>query len=150
MGWKKFQELSYKQYTYQNKTVGKYRLSRYADDFLIFAKTKEDMMKVPKLLENYLKERGLILSEEKTKITHLSEGFNFLGFNFRQYPDNISRVKVSKDTLKKFKQKVDYICKSSNEHNVDVLIHRLNPLIRGTANYWRYAISNQLRFSKHG
>ena len=120
--------ISYKQYTYQNKTVGKYRLFRYADDFLVFVKTKEDIMKVPKQLENYLKEHGLILSEEKTKITHLSEGFDFLGFDFRQYPDNISRVKVSKDSLNKFKQKVDYISKSSNEHNGGVLIHRLNPL----------------------
>lgn len=134
--------ISYKHYTTQVQTIGNYRLSRYADDFLVFAKTKEDIMKVPKLLENYLRERGLILSEEKTKITHLSEGFEFLGFHFRRYPDNVSRVKVSKDSLKKFKQEVDYICKSSNGHNVGVLIRRLNPLIRGTANYWRYAIAN--------
>ncbi len=100
--------ISYKQYTYQNKTVGKYRLFRYADDFLVFVKTKEDIMKVPKQLENYLKKHELILSEEKSKITHLSEGFDFLGFDFRQYPDNISRVKVSKDSLNKFKQEVDY------------------------------------------
>ena len=73
-------------------------MSRYADDFLIFAKTNEDIEKVPKLLENYLNERGLILSEEKTKITHLSEGFNFLGFNFKQYNDGISRIRPSKDS----------------------------------------------------
>ena len=139
-GMEKALGISYKEYTNQTIPKGNYRMSRYADDFLIFAKTKEDIEKVPKLLENYLNERGLILSEEKTKITHLSEGFNFLGFNFKQYKDGISRIRPSKDSLKKFKQEVDYIFKSSYGHNVGVLIHRLNPLIRGTANYWRYAI----------
>ena len=57
--------ISYKEYTNQTIPKGNYRMSRYADDFLIFAKTKEDIEKVPKLLENYLNERGLILSEEK-------------------------------------------------------------------------------------
>ena len=133
--------ISYKEYPSQIVPKGNYRMSRYADDFLIFAKTKEDIGKVPELLENYLNERCLILSEEKTKISHLSEGFNFLGFNFKRYKDGVSRIKPSKDSLKKFKQEVDYIFKSSNGHNVGVLIRRLNPLIRGTANYWRYAIS---------
>lgn len=86
----------YKEYTSQIVSKGKYRLSRYADDFLIFAKTKEDIEDVPKLLETYLNERGLILSEEKTKITHLSEGFDFLGFNFKQYKDGVSRIRPLK------------------------------------------------------
>ena len=58
----------------------KYRLSRYADDFLIFAQTRESIDEIPELLETYLDDRGLILSKEKTKITHISEGFDFLGF----------------------------------------------------------------------
>lgn len=122
-------------------TVGKYRVSRYADDFLVFAQSKEDIEKVPILLEQYFKERGLILSEEKTFITHLSEGFNFLGFNFRRYPDNVSRIKPSKDSINKFKDEVRYICKTSYGNNVGNLIDRLQPLIVGTANYWRYAVS---------
>ena len=63
-----------------------------------------------------------------------------LSDNFKQYKDGVSRIRPSKDSLKKFKQEVDYIFKSSYGHNVGVLIYRLNPLIRGTANYWRYAI----------
>ena len=62
------------------ETKGKYRVTRYADDFVIFARTREDIEKVPKILENYLSERGLVLAEDKTKITHISEGFDFLGF----------------------------------------------------------------------
>ena len=64
-GMEKALGISYKEYTNQTIPKGNYRMSRYADDFLIFAKTKEDIEKVPKLLENYLNERGLILSEEK-------------------------------------------------------------------------------------
>ena len=63
---------------------GKYRCVRYADDFVIFAKSKKDIMKVYELLEPYLNERGLILAEDKTRITKLSEGFNFLGFNCKK------------------------------------------------------------------
>lgn len=123
-------------------TRGKYRLSRYADDFLIFAKTKKDIDKVPELLQPYLNERGLILAEDKTDITHLSKGFDFLGMNFKRDGDGITRVRPSKDSLKKFKDEVDYICESTRGENVGTLINRLNPLIRGTANYWRFAVSN--------
>ena len=127
---------------------GNYRVSRYADDFLVFAQSKEDIDKVPELLQPYLEERGLILAEDKTSITHLSKGFDFLGMNFKRDKDNVSRIRPSKDTIKKFKEKVDYICKSTYGDNVGTLIRRLNPLIRGNINYWQYAISNMDDMSK--
>ena len=127
---------------------GDYRVSRYADDFLVFAQSKEDIDKVPELLQPYLEERGLILAEDKTSITHLSKGFDFLGMNFKRDKDGVSRIRPSKDTIKKFKEKVDYICKSTYGDNVGTLIGRLNPLIRGNANYWRYAVSNMDEMSK--
>lgn len=89
---------------------GKYRFCRFADDFLIFAQSKEDVDKVNGLLQSYLDERGLILAEDKTKITHLSNGFDLIGFNFRRYGDNVTRVKLSKDSMNKFKEKIDDVC----------------------------------------
>lgn len=79
-------EISYKKYVRnRNGTIsenfipqGKYRISRFADDFLIFSQNKEDIKNIPTLLEPYLSDRGLILSKEKSKISHISEGFNFL------------------------------------------------------------------------
>ena len=59
---------------------GNYRVVRYADDFVIFAKTKEEIDEVRSILEPYLSERGLVLAEDKTNITHTHNGFNFLGF----------------------------------------------------------------------
>lgn len=147
-GMEKVLGITYKEYTNQNVTKGKYRLTRYADDFLVFAKTREDIEKIPELLESYLDKRGLILSTEKTQITHLSKGFDFLGFNFKQDNDGVSRIRPSKDSITKFKQEVDYIFKSTYGENVRTLISRLNPVIRGTANYWRYAIYGVRELSK--
>lgn len=70
-------------YTFINKS--KYVLIRYADDFVVLCKTKADALKVYELLEPYLEQRGLTLSKEKTKITHLSKGFDFLGVNFKSH-----------------------------------------------------------------
>ena len=91
------------------RTKGKYRVTRYADDFIILAKTKEDIEKVLELLEPYLNERGLILAEDKTKITHMTEGFDFLGANCRLYKTKDGLrcyIKPSKDSIKKFESKI--------------------------------------------
>ena len=128
------------------ETRGNYRVVRYADDFVIFAQSKEEIMKVESLLKQYFEERGLILSREKTFIKHISEGFEFVGFNFRQYntKDGLKCFsKPSKDSIKKFKNKVDEIVKSCYGNNVEVLINKLNPVIRGTANYWRHVVAKE-------
>ena len=127
-------------------TKGNYRVVRYADDFLIFAQSKKEIMKIESILKQYFEERGLILSKEKTFIKHISEGFDFVGFNFRQYntKDGLKCFsKPSKDSIKKFKMKVDEIVKSCHGHNVEVLINKLNPVIRGTANYWRHVVAKE-------
>lgn len=67
---------------------------RYADDFVVLCKTKEDAKNVYSLLEPYFSERGITLSLDKIKITHLSEGVDFLGFNIRGY-QNRTRTKGS-------------------------------------------------------
>ena len=129
------------------ETKGKYRVTRYADDFVIFARTREDIEKVPKILENYLSERGLVLAEDKTKITHISEGFDFLGFNFRQYKTNKGLkclIKPSKDSIKNFKAKVSERVRWHHGDNVDSLIDSVNPLIIGTANYWKPTVAKKI------
>ncbi len=80
---------------------------RYADDLVCFCETKEDAQQVQEILRAWLKERGLALSPEKTKIVHLSEGFNFLGFNIRHYQAPLTSrtgwkvlIKPSKEAVK--------------------------------------------------
>ena len=128
-------------------TQGKYRMVRYADDFVIFAQSKEDIEEVYDILKPYLEDRGLKLAEEKTRITHISKGFDFLGFNFRRYKTSdgfIHLPKPSKDSIKQFKSKIKEICNSFYGQNVDSLIKRLNSLITGTANYWKPSVAKKI------
>ena len=150
--------ISYKEETYnQNdeirttyRTIGKYRVVRYADDFVIFSKTKEDIEEVRSLLEPYLNERGLELAEDKTKITHTHKGFDFLNFNCRLYKTQNRYkclIKPSKESIKKAKQRIDDVFKECRGHNVDYLIERLNPVIKGIGYFWRTSVAKET-FSK--
>ncbi len=67
-------------YNCRGELIGKRAVVRYADDFVCFCETKEDAQQVQDILTEWLKERGLTLSEEKTRIVHLTVGFDFLGF----------------------------------------------------------------------
>lgn len=128
-------------------TEGNYRVVRYADDFVIFANSKEDIEAIYDILNPYLKERGLELAEDKTRITHISDGFDFVGFNFRRYKTFngfIHLCKPSKESIKGLKSKVSDICKQFHGQSVDALINRLNPLIRGTANYWKPTVAKEI------
>jgi RNA-directed DNA polymerase len=73
-------------YNCRGELIGKRAVVRYADDFVCFCETREDAERVQGILVEWLKERGLTLSQEKTRIVHLTEGFEFLGFNIRHYP----------------------------------------------------------------
>lgn len=120
-----------------NETV--YSLSFYADDFVIVCKTKEDAEKVYDKLNPYLKQRGLELSEEKTRIVEITEGFNFLGFNIRMMPtwyEEILLTRPSKETRKKSKEKIRDIFQKCNGRKTNELISQLNPVITGLAGYW--------------
>jgi len=103
---------------------------RYADDFVIFARNKEDIEGIYGILNIYLEDRNLKLAEDKTKITHMDDGFDFLGFNFRRFKNKkwgfIYRCQPSKVSVKEVKSKVAEICKELHGHNVDTLIDKLN------------------------
>ena len=85
-------------------------------------------------------ERGLQLSEEKTVITHIDEGFDFLGQNIRKYNGKLL-IKPSKSSAKSFLKKIREIVKSNKGAPQDLLIRKLNPVIRGWVNYHRYVVS---------
>lgn len=66
-------------------SLSKYVMVRYADDFVILCKNKEDAEEVYNLLIPYLEDKGIVLAEDKTCITHISKGFDFLGVHFQSY-----------------------------------------------------------------
>lgn len=114
---------------------------RYADDFIVTASDRSllESTVIPEI-KAHLSERGLQLSEEKTLITHIANGFDFLGQNVRKYGDKLL-IKPSKANVKTFLHKVRTIVKECRGHNAATLIRRLNPVIRGWANYHRHVAS---------
>jgi len=128
---------------YKNASGRKLKVNyiRYADDFIISAVDKSTLQKVilPAVIE-FLKERGLNIQSEKTRITHINKGFDFLGQNVRKY-DGKLLIKPSRKSVKNFKRKVFQIISRSGSLSTDKLIYLLNPVIRGWANYHRFVVS---------
>jgi len=121
----------------------KVNLVRYADDFIITGSSKELLEEeVKPLVESFLKERGLELSPEKTHITRIEDGFDFLGQNVRDYGGTIL-VKPSGKNVTTFLEKVRGIIKASEQATAGHLIVNLNPVLRGWANYHRHVSSKQ-------
>lgn len=122
----------------------KIHLIRYADDFVVTATDKETLEnKVKPVIEEFLAQRGLQLSPEKTKITHITQGFDFLGQNIRLYSKNKLLIRPSKDSIMSVKNKLKEIIVKHRGSQAAVLIRNLNPLITGWANYHRYACSKR-------
>lgn len=117
---------------------------RYADDFIITGESPEFLReKVLPIVREFLTERGLQLSEKKTVITHIGEGFDFLGKNIRKYNGKLL-IKPCKSAVKSFLGKVRDIIKSSKSIKQEILIRRLNPVIRGWVNNQRYVVSSKV------
>ena len=87
---------------------------RYADDFIVTADKRETLEDVKCMLIEFLRERGLTLSEEKTLITHISEGFDFLGFNVRKYNGTLL-IKPSSKSQKRFTEKLHEVVFKKNK-----------------------------------
>ena len=82
-------------------------------------------------LARWLEPRGLAFNEDKTKIVHLSEGFDFLGFNIRRYPNGKLLTKPSKDALRQIRRRLSAEARALRGANADAMIARLNPIITG-------------------
>jgi RNA-directed DNA polymerase len=130
------------QYNAAGKSVGKRAVVRYADDFVVFCESQEDALKVKdEILPPWLAERGLTLSPEKTRIVHLTEGFDFLGFNVRHYAAPQSKsgwkllIKPSKKAVGNKRAELREEWLRLKGHSLRAVLDRLNPKIRGWAHY---------------
>jgi RNA-directed DNA polymerase len=114
---------------------------RYADDFIVTAKSKRLIVdKILPAIEAFLAERGLSLSNEKTVITYIKDGFNFLGQTFRKY-SNTLRITPSKVSTHELILKVKTIIRKYINASVRAMIGKLNETLRGWANYHRTVVS---------
>jgi RNA-directed DNA polymerase len=115
---------------------------RYADDFVITAISRNHAEHIKSHIKAFLKaEIGLQLSDEKTHITEISEGFNFLGFNYRKYGEKLL-IKPAKDNVLKVRRNIRETFKTTD--SLVGLISKLNPIITGWGNYYRHVISKSI------
>ena len=122
-------------------------LVRYADDFVVTGESKDVLETLVKpWVEKFLRERGLELSAAKTRIVHIDDGFDFLGWNFRKYSGKLL-IKPSRKSVKAHYDKVREIISKSISVKTEVLIAKLNPVLRGWANYHKGVVAKQT-FSK--
>ncbi|MDL5502509.1 MAG: group II intron maturase-specific domain-containing protein, partial [Candidatus Methanoperedens sp.] len=119
---------------------------RYADDFIVTADSEETVKEISELIRLFLKERGLELSENKTLISHIDDGFDFLGWNLRKYSGKLL-IKPSKKSIDKITQKISEKIKDSKTWKQEELIYDLNPIITGWSNYHQSVVSKYI-FSK--
>jgi RNA-directed DNA polymerase len=115
---------------------------RYADDFIVTGSSAEVLERVKEVVREFLGERGLSLSDAKTRIVHIETGFDFLGQNVRMYTGKLL-IKPSKDAAKKVLSKIRAIIRANKSAAQENLIRLLNPIIRGWTNYHRYAVSSR-------
>ncbi|GGO66263.1 group II intron reverse transcriptase/maturase [Bowmanella pacifica] len=116
---------------------------RYADDFIITGISRELLEEqVKPLVEVFMAERGLKLSQEKTLITHVSEGFDFLGQNLRSYNGKLL-IKPSRKNLRNVLGKLKGIVTGNKTATAGNLIMMLNPILKGWANYHRHVVAKE-------
>jgi RNA-directed DNA polymerase len=115
---------------------------RYADDFVITAKDRESLENIQPQIEQWMSERGLELSAEKTLITSMEDGFDFLGFNHRHYSGKLL-IKPSKKKVLDFCKRIGREMRALNGEEQEVIIRKLNPILRGFANYYKGVVSKE-------
>lgn len=126
---------------YRAKT--KVNFVRYADDFIVTAASKKIAQEVKVLIAEFLEIRGLALSEEKTTITHIDDGFDFLGWTFRKFKGKLI-VRPSKKSIKAVVSKLStIILRQGKGMRQTDLIDRLNQVIRGWTNYHKHVVASK-------
>jgi RNA-directed DNA polymerase len=126
-----------------NLTPGSPVAVRYADDMVVLCHSQQQADQVKAQLAKWLAPRGLAFNEDKTRIVHLSEGFDFLGFNVRRYNRKLL-IKPSKAAVRRLRERLAAEMRILRGGNAMAVIATLNPLIRGWAAYYRGVVSSKL------
>ena len=128
---------------YKSRNPRKVNFIRYADDFIITAKDKDTLTElVLPFVNDFLEQRGLRLSAKKTRVVHISEGFDFLGHNIRKYKGKLL-IKPNKAAVQDVKHKAFTIIRHNKAISQEMLIKKLNPVLRGWANFFKGSCAKQ-------
>ena len=118
-------------------------LVRYADDLVTLCESREEAARIKLQLSKWLALRGLTLNEDKTRVAHLDDGFDFLGFTIRRYGGKKLLITPSKSAVKRIRKRLSTEMKELRGANAETVIGQLNPIIRGWAAYYRTAVSSK-------
>jgi RNA-directed DNA polymerase len=116
---------------------------RYADDMVVLCHSQQQAEQVKARLAEWLAPRGLAFNEDKTKIVHLDDGFDFLGFNVRRYHRKLL-IKPSKAAIKRLRERLAAETRKLRGTNAVAVITTLSPIIRGWAAYYRTVVSSEV------
>jgi RNA-directed DNA polymerase len=119
-------------------------LVRYADDLVVCCHTQSQAQQVKAELAGWLAPRGLAFNEDKTKVVHLTEGFDFLGVNVRRHRSNKLLIKPSPAAVKRLRKRLATEIRALRGSNAAAVIAKLNPIIRGWAAYYRGVVSSKI------
>jgi RNA-directed DNA polymerase len=119
---------------------------RYADDMVIILRQQDDATEILERISQFLAERGMKVSEKKTKLTAATDGFDFLGWNFKVQKNGKFRCVPSVDNYKAFRKKVKHIVNNSN-YGATAKAMKLAPVVRGWRNYHRFCKMDGSKFS---
>jgi RNA-directed DNA polymerase len=140
----------------QGYVISKYVPIRYADDFMVMCETEKDCLDAKEILVDWLGKRGMEFAIDKTSIRHAKDGFDFLGWNFRLFKNVKSKkswqraknelvtlVRPSAKSTKNLQKKVGDLFRTYIGKEAQLLIWKLNPIIKGWSIYHRYVNSNE-------
>ncbi len=153
-----YEKLRVKGYRSHDIRQGQIRIVRYADDFVVMHENKKVIEDSKLIIAEWLKERGLDLSEEKTRIVHSTEGFDFLGFNCRHYENKTTGyearnfankqgfkvlIKPSKKSIETHSNRIKEVLRHMKAAPQEEIIWKLNPVIKGWTNYFRTCVASE-------
>jgi RNA-directed DNA polymerase len=119
-------------------------LTRYADDLVVCCHSRQQAEQVKARLAEWLEPRGLAFNEARTRIVHLAEGFDFLGFNLRRYPNGKLLIKPSATAVKRFRKRLAQEFRALRGANVQAVLAKIVPITRGWVAYYRTVVSTRV------
>ena len=119
-------------------------LTRYADDLVVCCHSRQQAEQVQARLAGWLEPRGLAFNEAKTRIVPLSEGFDFLGFNLRRYPNGKLLIKPGVMAIKRFRDRLAKEFRALRGANVTAVLAKIVPITRGWVAYYRTVVSSRV------
>jgi len=120
--------------------AGSPALTRYADDLVVCCHSRQDAEQVKARLAEWLEPRGLAFNEAKTRIVPVTEGFDFLGFNLRRYPNGKLLIKPGATAIKRFRDRLAKEFRSLRGSNVAAVLATIAPIVRGWVGYYRTVV----------